>query len=145
MRFEGEDVDQIEVDEDPELQRAVENVESARWLVDKAKDQLSEHRARLLKILAARGTKSVYVSIEGEVYKATAVAGERAKVDEEALLHLLSQDQIEAVTTRKVNVRLLTEAVATGRVDAELVAEHTTLVPIESYPKITKVDGGKQE
>lgn len=145
MRFEGEDVDQIEVDEDPELRTAVEAVEFATWKLDAAKGQLSEYRARLLKILAARGIKSAYVSIEGEVYKATAVSGERAKVDEEALLHMLTQDQIEMITTRKVNVRLLTEAVATGMVDAAMVAEHTAIVPIESYPKITKVDGGKQE
>jgi len=148
MRFgtdtEADEADGKDVDQDPELREAVADYEWARCEVEDAKLHLQSAKERLVKLLQARGEKSLYVTLDGEVYKATVVAGERAKVDEAALAEALGDQKFSALCTRKVDTGLLTAAIASGSVDPALVGQHVQIVPIAAYAKVTKVEGGSE-
>lgn len=79
---------------------------------------------------------------EEGVYKATCVKSETVKIDEEALKERLGVDVWDQVTTSKLDMKKLESLVASGAIAAEVVADHSTIVPRTPYVKITTVKEG---
>jgi hypothetical protein len=81
--------------------------------------------------------KSISVDIEGRQVKATKVEPVRTTIDENSLKRALGEKAWMKVSTRILDKKKLEAYIATGEVDAMVVAECTTENPSSPYIKIT--------
>lgn len=146
MRFtSGESDEAIEPTKDDELVHSVESVNELAAELARVSVSYQHAREHLLKVLDRLGQHSAYVEVDGRMFKTTAVRSEQVKIDAEGLQKALGKRAWNKLTKRVIDKDLLTAAVAEGSVPASVAAEHLTVVPRASYPKITEVEGAPQE
>lgn len=85
------------------------------------------------------------LSLAGELtyldkdYRVTVVSATDTKINDKGLRHVLSPEQWEAVTNRKLDRKKLDKLIDNGTIDAELVSDFVTVVQKSPYVRITEL------
>lgn len=91
----------------------------------------------LVEALEAAGDKTVSVNIDGHIAKGTLVKGTRVVIDAERLKKALPARIWGKVTKQVVDNTLLEAAVAIGDVDANVVADCSTVNDVRPFVRVT--------
>lgn len=99
--------------------------------------EIKEMQQEVIDALDELNEKSISVDIEGRQVKATKVEPVRTTIDEASLKRALGEKSWMKVSTRILDKKKLEAFIATGEIDAMVVAECTTENPSSPYIKIT--------
>lgn len=98
---------------------------------------IKEVQAEILQGLDDIQEKSLTVEVDGRNVRATKVEAVRTTIDEKSLKHSLGEKLWLKVSTRVLDKKKLEAFIATGEVDAMVVAECSTENPTAPYIKLS--------
>lgn len=127
-------------DENMELSDYIATMKRAKADMATAEAVFSHAQDMVIKLMEQQGAKSETLSVNGELTKVTVVAQERVKFDEPGLLKALGTRSFNALTRRKLDAGLVKAAVTEGKVDATVIAQHSTIVTSAPYVRISLPD-----
>lgn len=123
--------------EDPELYYAIQRVRVAEDALLEVNEEMAEAKKLLLDLLQSRDTNTVSTMAKGHVFKVTFVQGSRVIVDGEGLQAQFGKRLWNTWTERKVNHKLIEQAIQEGKVKAEDVAPYITVQDTAAFPRIS--------
>ncbi len=108
-------------------------------------DQVAdEAKARLMAYMSLHGQKSAaVVDDDGLTYKATYVQRERDVFHENAFRAEVGEEVFNRYTVRKVDKKLIEQAMDTGELDPLLVGKFVTTMKDAPYLRLSKGDTGE--
>lgn len=122
-----------------ELSEALARFGQARMQRDAAEAEYADAQEDLVKLMGKQVSATGKFVYEGDIHeiKATVVAGTRIITDEPALKKKLGARVWDRVTTKKLDKAKLEDAIATGEVDATVVAACSEEIPNKVYIRPT--------
>lgn len=118
---------------DQGLQELLDELADLKAEKTRVEEHLAETQAELIDYMKSQGIKT----IESSKHKGTLVEGQRVKIDEDRLAELLPKRLWDLITKQVVDTKKLEDAVATGSIDVEIVAEASTNVPVRPYVRVS--------
>jgi hypothetical protein len=124
-----------------ELDELLENLQEAELDLVKAQDFYDRQKQEIVDWMTANQMKSDYARVEDHNYKITMVTRETLKFDEKTLLAALGKRRFAQVAQLKIDRSLLEKAVASGQIDANLVANCTVVSSSAPFLRISEFTG----
>lgn len=126
--FEGE-ADELEV--------AIAYLHECKEKAARATKDAAQAEVEVLRLLEERGQKSATSHYNGG-WQATAVYGERLKINEDALKKAVGAPMWTAISVRKLDKGKLEEAIGSDKIDPHVVATCSTIEPNKPYVRVTE-------
>ena len=120
------------------IERLVTEIHSASEEVANWQTQLDEAKIELMSLLEKHELDTIDVEVREEQTKITIVRPSQLKIDEEGLEDAVSEAIWRSITKRVIDKKALEDAVAKGKVEAQIVSKNSKEVATKPYLRITK-------
>jgi DNA integrity scanning protein DisA with diadenylate cyclase activity len=120
-----------------QLEELLANYQEAELDLVKAQDHLDLQKNEIVQWLQQHEKKSEYANVDDHDYKVTMVTRETVKFDEATLMSALGKRRFARVAKLKIDRSLLEQAVASGEIDANLVANCTVVSTSAPFLRIS--------
>lgn len=115
---------------------------AARWRQARdakldAEEKFAKAEHDLVTAMADAGRKTATADLEDGAFKIRVVASETVRVNEPGLKKALGARLYNTLLKKSLDQSLLKKALADGKVDPIVVAQHSEVVPRKSYIKLT--------
>ena len=112
-----------------------------------SEDKLNGMKSSLIGLLQMDNTNKYEVKVNYDSFgeyqtlvRANVIAKSTVAIDELGLLNDIGSEVYDTLVEKKINHKLLQQAVEEGIVDADIVHKHTTVKEGKPYVKITSLD-----
>lgn len=126
------------------LAKMTDALKQAKQAVEMAEEWHREAQDQILSLMAAHGTATGTVELDDAKYKVTSVTGERLSIDEPGLRKALSAPVFDKLCQLKLDRTKLELALAEGRIDPLVVAQHTSHLQNRPHVRLTLVQGSEK-
>lgn len=120
------------------IELALEN-EAEQNRIDKLQSKLNANKVKVITELEARGT----ASLDNGGWRVTGVWSESTTYDKEGLRAELTNEQRKRVEIKVVDMKLVSQEVQAGRLDAKVVKKYTTVAPKKAYYRLSSTEKEK--
>lgn len=120
------------------IERLVTEIHSASEEVANWQKQLDDSKLELMSLLEKHELDTIDVEVREEQTKITIVRPSQLKIDEEGLEDAVSEAIWRSITKRVIDKKALEDAVAKGKVEAQIVSKNSKEVATKPYLRITK-------
>lgn len=120
-----------------ELTEHLQQMQEAKQLIERAERDFAHAQEQVIKLMEQAGNKTTVVDVDGSRLKVTVVEQERMKINDIELRNAIGENLFDRVTARKVDTALLKDAITNGMIDANVVAQVTTVTKSSPYVRIS--------
>jgi DNA integrity scanning protein DisA with diadenylate cyclase activity len=124
-----------------QLDELLLNYQEAELDLVKAQDHLDRQKSEIVQWLKDNQMKSDYARVDDHNYRVTMVTRETMKFDEVTLMAALGKRRFARIAKMKIDRALLEKAVASGEIDANLVANCTVVAESDPFLRISEFTG----